>query len=140
MSTTDTLTKYNEFMDGLRKRHAELKAELDQLEKVPGLLDGTEVGNGRKKPGPKPGRKAGLKPGPKLGRKKAAKAKNGFSEVPDKATLKDLLKKAEGGRMNRKALNGAGYSLKSAVLIAKENPDDFAFKQNKAQGEVWVKK
>src|SRR4051812_4264560 len=126
-TTTDTLSQYKTFMDGLRKRHTALKAELAELEQVPGLLEGHEVGNPRK-PGRKPGRKAGLKPGPKPGRKKAAKARTGFNEVPDKATLKDLLKKAEGGRMNRKALNGAGYSLKSAILIAKENPDDFSFK------------
>jgi hypothetical protein len=139
-TTTDTITQYNAFMDGLRKRYAELKAELEQLEKVPGLLDGDVVGNGRRKPGPKLGRKAGLKPGPKPGAKKTRKAKKGFNEVPDKATLKDLLKKADGNRLNRKGLNDAGYSLKSAILIAKENPDDFVFKQNKAQGEVWAKK
>lgn len=138
MSTTDTLAQYNAFMDGLRKRYAQLKAEIAELEKVPGLLDGDiPVANGRKKRGRKPGRKPGPKPGRKAG---AAKAKKGFGDVPDKATLKDLLKKADDNRMNRKALNGAGYSLKSAILIAKENSDEFGQKQNKAQGEVWLKK
>ena len=57
MSTASTLSQYKAFIENLRKRHAELTAELVELESVPGLLEGHEVGNPKKR-GPKPGRKA----------------------------------------------------------------------------------
>jgi hypothetical protein len=53
--------------------------------------------------------------------------------------LEDLLKSADGHRMNRKAINNAGFNLKSAMLIAKANQKKFGFQQKGPQGEVWLK-
>jgi hypothetical protein len=53
--------------------------------------------------------------------------------------LADVLKSARDHKMNRKAFNDAGYSLASAIGIAKEDPKKFGNEQNKAQGSVWLK-
>ena len=52
--------------------------------------------------------------------------------------LQDLLKSTDGHRMNRKALNDAGFNLKSAMLVAKANQKKFGFQQRGPQGEVWL--
>jgi sigma54-dependent transcription regulator len=52
--------------------------------------------------------------------------------------LEDLLKSADGHRINRKAINDAGFNLKSAMTVAMANQKRFGFQQKGAQGEVWL--
>ncbi len=53
--------------------------------------------------------------------------------------LAGLLKNAPGKRLNRKGFIDAGFSLKSALIVAKADPETFGFQQNGPQGEVWLK-
>jgi hypothetical protein len=61
------------------------------------------------------------------------------ADVGDKKELADILQKAEGNKLNRKGFNDLGYNLVSAIRLAKEDPKKFGFRQNRAQGEVWLK-
>jgi hypothetical protein len=71
-------------------------------------------------------------------RVKKASASGPKAEISSEK-LEELLKGKDGPRMNRKALNTAGYSLKSAMNIAKGNQKKFGFQQKGPQGEVWLK-
>jgi len=71
--------------------------------------------------------------------KRGGGASKGLPDVPSAAALKSLINKAEGKKLTRKGINAAGYSLKSALELAKGDKETFGFKQNKAQGEVWLK-
>jgi len=64
---------------------------------------------------------------------------NGKASIADAKELKALLSKADGKKLNRKGINDAGYSLKSALAIAKADPKTFAFEQNGPQGTVSLK-
>jgi len=66
-------------------------------------------------------------------------ASKGLPDVPSPASLRSILAKAADKRLNRKGINDAGYNLKSAIEVAKADGKTFGFKQNKAQGEVWIK-
>jgi hypothetical protein len=61
------------------------------------------------------------------------------ADFADEKELVDLLKKGPDHKMNRKAFNDAGYSLASAITIAKRDGKRFGYEQRKAQGEVWLK-
>jgi hypothetical protein len=61
------------------------------------------------------------------------------ADIADAKELKKILSGAEGKRLNRKALIDIGYNLKSALAIARGDEKTFGFKQNAAQGEVWLK-
>ena len=61
------------------------------------------------------------------------------ADVGDEKELADILKKAEGNKLNRKGFNDLGYNLVSAIRLAKADPKKFGFSQNKAQGAVWSK-
>jgi len=65
--------------------------------------------------------------------------KAGHPDVASPATLRSLLNKAEGKRLNRKGFNDAGYNLRSALALAKADEKTFGYKQNGPQGEVWLK-
>jgi sigma54-dependent transcription regulator len=67
--------------------------------------------------------------------RKASAAKGDFGSEKE---LEDLLKRANGHRMNRKAINDAGFNLKSAMMVAKANQKKFGFQQKGPQGEVWL--
>lgn len=60
------------------------------------------------------------------------------ADVNDEKELADILKKADGNRLNRKGFNDLGYNLRSAIKIAKSDKK-FGFSQNGPQGEVWLK-
>ena len=53
--------------------------------------------------------------------------------------LTAILQGAPGKRLNRKGINDAGFSLKSALTLAKASPNLFGWEQNGPQGEVWLK-
>ncbi len=61
------------------------------------------------------------------------------SSLADASQLSDILAKSPDKRLNRKGINAAGFSLKSALNLAKANPKTFGFEQNGPQGEVWLK-
>jgi hypothetical protein len=52
--------------------------------------------------------------------------------------LENFLKKMDGHKADRKALNGGGYNLVSAVRVAKSNLKKFGQQQNRSQGSVWL--
>jgi hypothetical protein len=70
---------------------------------------------------------------------RGSSASKGLPDVPSPAALRSILAKAPDKRLNRKGINDAGYNLKSAIEIAKADKKTFDHKQNKAQGEVWIK-
>jgi hypothetical protein len=59
----------------------------------------------------------------------------------DFADVKELVAvlKKNGGRMNRAAINAAGYNLKSAIDLAKSDGKVFGYEQKRSQGSVWLK-
>lgn len=69
----------------------------------------------------------------------APKAKSAKAEITSEQALTALLQGASGKRLNRKGINDAGFSLKSALTVAKSAPKVFGFEQNGPQGEVWLK-
>lgn len=69
----------------------------------------------------------------------AAKPKSNKAEISNEQELAGLLQAASGKRLNRKGINDAGFSLKSALTIAKASPKVFGWEQNGPQGEVWLK-
>jgi hypothetical protein len=66
-------------------------------------------------------------------------ARTSKADVSSEKDLLELLEKAPGKRLNRKGINDAGFSLKSALGVAKASPKIFGFAQNGPQGEVWLK-
>jgi len=50
-----------------------------------------------------------------------------------------LLDKAPDKKLNRKGFIDSGYTLKSALLIAKGDTRTFGVKQKGPQGEIWLK-
>jgi hypothetical protein len=74
---------------------------------------------------------------PKAG--KRASSGSSKADFADAKELKAVLNKADGKKLNRKGFNDAGYSLKSAIAIAKADKATFGFEQNAAQGSVWIK-
>jgi len=114
----------SQLAEALQERRAVLVAELANLDRELALLNG--------KPASKSEGKRRGRP-PKAARKRAGrprKAKTGA--FADTGELKSLLSKADGKRLNRKGFNDAGYSLKSAIAIAKVNPSAFGHEQNRA--------
>jgi len=71
------------------------------------------------------------------GAKIVAKSKNasGYQDFTGSEELEKLLQ-VSGGTLNRKGFNSAGYSLKSAIQIAKADPKTFSFEQKGPQGSV----
>ncbi len=67
---------------------------------------------------------------------KSKPAKKDFSSVEE---LTDVLTKAPGRKLNRKGFSVVGYSLKSAIGLARQNPKSFDFLRKGPQGEVWLK-
>lgn len=61
------------------------------------------------------------------------------ADIGDEKELTEILKKAEGHKLNRKGFNDQGYNLRSAITIAKADGKKFGFSQNGPQGEVWLK-
>ena len=61
------------------------------------------------------------------------------ADISSEQDLVELLQAAPGKRLNRKGINEAGFSLKSALSVAKASPKVFGFAQNGPQGEVWLK-
>ena len=59
----------------------------------------------------------------------------------DLRNYKDLVKvlKKYNGVARRREFNAEGFSLPSAINIAKGDATKFGFKQNRSQGEVWLK-
>lgn len=74
--------------------------------------------------------------GETVGSKKPAIVREVFTD-PEGLTV--ALQKAPEKKLNRKGFSDAGYSLKSALAIAKKNPKTFGFEQNGPQGSVWLK-
>jgi hypothetical protein len=72
--------------------------------------------------------------------KKSGGAAGVKADFGSEKELEDLLKSADGHRMNRKAINDAGFNLKSAMAVAKANQKRFGFQQKGPQGEVWLVK
>ena len=70
--------------------------------------------------------------------KPVAPTKGKYAEVTDPETLEKLLKQG-GGKLNRKGFTDLGYSLKSALKVAKATPQRFAFTQKGPQGDVSLK-
>jgi hypothetical protein len=112
-----------EVVSEIAKRRSALKEELDALDKEYAELTGKTVRGERVR------RVAGV----------AATAKSPKADVGDDKELAEILKKAEGHKLNRKGFMDAGYNLKSALLIAKADRKRFGFSQNGPQGEVWLK-
>src|SRR5262245_44937306 len=77
--------------------------------------------------------------GERVGRRGTAAASGPKADFGSEKELADVLKGAPDHKMNRKALNVAGYSLASAIAVAKGDGKKFGFEQNKAQGSVWLK-
>jgi len=77
--------------------------------------------------------------GERAPRKSASGSSSPKADFGSEKELEDLLKSADGHRMNRKAINGAGFNLKSAMLVAKANQKKFGFQQKGPQGQVWLK-
>jgi hypothetical protein len=69
----------------------------------------------------------------------ARPARSPKAELTSEKELVELLETAPEKRLNRKGINEAGFSLKSALNIAKASPKVFGFAQNGPQGEVWLK-
>lgn len=69
----------------------------------------------------------------------SSKVKSSKAEISSEQELVGLLQAAPGKRLNRKGINDAGFSLKSALTVAKAAPKVFAFEQNGPQGEIWLK-
>ena len=68
----------------------------------------------------------------------ARAAKGSYREFANSAELADTLRK-NGGTLNRKGFNNAGYSLKSAIQLAKANPGEYEYTQTGPQGSVTLK-
>jgi hypothetical protein len=68
-----------------------------------------------------------------------AKTRAARAALTSESDLVELLKKAPDNRLSRKGINAAGFSLKSALAIAKAAPKVFGFEQNGPQGAVWLK-
>lgn len=62
--------------------------------------------------------------------------KNAFTTVE---RLKNVISTVSAKKLNRKGFSEAGYSLKSALAVAKDAPTIFGYEQNGAQGAVWLK-
>lgn len=69
----------------------------------------------------------------------AKPSRSAKAEFSGEKELAALLETAPNKRLNRKGINDAGFSLKSALLVAKSAPKVFGFEQNGPQGEVWLK-
>jgi hypothetical protein len=69
----------------------------------------------------------------------APKSRPRRAELSNEADLVALLKGAPERKLSRKGINDAGFSLKSALVIAKASPKTFGFEQNGPQGAVWLK-
>ncbi|MDR3401121.1 MAG: hypothetical protein P4L99_01380 [Chthoniobacter sp.] len=76
---------------------------------------------------------------PKAGKRFGGVIGNAKNSFADSKELKALLAKADGKKLNRKGFNDAGYSLKSALQIAKADKATFGHEQNGPQGSVWLK-
>ena len=61
------------------------------------------------------------------------------ADFADSKELSAILRKAPESKMNRKAINDSGYSLKSAIGIAISDPKTFGYEQRGPQGSVWLK-
>jgi hypothetical protein len=109
-----------EVVSEIAKRRSELLQELAAVDKQYQKLTGKTVR------GERVSRKAG----------RAAGVKADFGSEKE---LEDLLKSADGHRISRKAINNAGFNLKSAMLVAKANQKKFGFQQKGPQGEIWLK-
>lgn len=64
--------------------------------------------------------------------------KGNYREFSNSTELAELLRKS-GGTLNRKGFNQAGYSLKSAIQLAKANPGEYEYTQTGPQGTVSLK-
>jgi hypothetical protein len=71
--------------------------------------------------------------GEKVGRKAAGTdgTKPPKANFGSEKELADVLKGAPDRKLNRKAFNDAGYSLASAIAIAKEDPKKFGFSRTR---------
>jgi len=61
------------------------------------------------------------------------------ASITNAKDLSELLSKAPGKKLNRKGFLDAGFSLKSALVVAKADPKTFGVSQNGPQGEIWLK-
>jgi hypothetical protein len=107
-----------EAVSELSKKRSQLREELAALDRQYEELTGKTVRGDRVK------KSGGATPKADFGNEKE---------------LEDLLKSADGHRLNRKAINDAGFNLKSAMVVAKANQKRFGYQQKGPQGEVWLK-
>lgn len=114
---TDTDKHRSEALADLKQKRKETQAVLDSIDEEIAELTGKSQKTRRS------GHSAG----------------NGKAAFADTKELKGLLSKAEGKKLNRKGFLDAGYSLKSALVIAREDKATFGFEQKGAQGSVWLR-
>jgi hypothetical protein len=62
------------------------------------------------------------------------------ADVGDERELVDLLKKADGHKLNRKGFGDLGYNLRSAKVIAKSNEKLFKLDENGPQATITLLK
>ena len=69
----------------------------------------------------------------------SGKPRSSRADLASEKQLVEILEAAPGRRLNRKGINDAGFSLKSALGFAKAAPKTFGWEQNGPQGEIWLK-